>query len=76
LNAVADLVSSLHVDISQRVACPECSTERKKYNMKEGVNYTFGTPVKLVQGKKYENDAQKNRLIYEEFQYIKIKVQG
>jgi twinkle protein len=35
LNAVAELVSSLHVDVTQRVACPECSTERKKYNMKD-----------------------------------------
>lgn len=35
MNAVAELVSSLHVDVTQRVACPECSTERKKYNMKD-----------------------------------------
>jgi len=35
LNAVAELVSSLHVDVTQRVACPECSHERKKYNMKD-----------------------------------------
>lgn len=59
-----------------KTAADQIRTELKKYNMKEGVNYTFGTPVKLVQGKKYENDAQKNRLIYEEFQYIKIRVQG
>lgn len=59
-----------------KTATDQIRTELKKLGMKEGVNYTFGTPVKLVQGKKYENDAQKNRLLYEEFQYIKIKVQG
>jgi hypothetical protein len=47
-----------------------------KIGLTEGKDYTFGTPVKLVQGKKYENDAQKSRLIYEQFQYIKIKAQG
>ena len=32
MNAVAELVSSLHVPDHKRVACPECSYERKKYN--------------------------------------------
>lgn len=59
-----------------KTATDQIRDELKRLGMKEGVNYTFGTPVKLVQGKKYENDAQKNRLLYEEFQYIKIKVQG
>jgi len=35
LNAVAELVSSLHVELTKRVACPECSHQRKKYNMKD-----------------------------------------
>ena len=35
MNAVADLVSSLHVDVTRRVACPDCSSERKKYNVKD-----------------------------------------
>jgi hypothetical protein len=47
-----------------------------KRGRKEGENYTFAKPINLVQGKKYENDAKKNRLIYEQFQYIKIRAQG
>jgi hypothetical protein len=35
LNAVAELISSLHVPNHARVACPECSHERKKYNQKD-----------------------------------------
>jgi Tol biopolymer transport system component len=50
--------------------------ELAKYGLKENVDYTFAPPVELVQGKKYEKDAQKNRLIYEQYQYIKIKAQG
>ncbi len=50
--------------------------ELAKYKMYEGKDFTFGEPSKLVQGKEYENDAKKNRLIYEQFQYIKVRVQG
>ena len=35
MNAVANFVSSLHVPVSDRVICPECSHERKKHNMKD-----------------------------------------
>jgi twinkle protein len=35
MNSVAELVSSLHVPDQARVACPECSYERKKYNQKD-----------------------------------------
>jgi twinkle protein len=35
MSAVEQLVSSLHVPDSIRVACPECSHERKKYNQKD-----------------------------------------
>lgn len=59
-----------------KTARDQVRDELLKHGMKEGENYTFGTPVELVQGKKYEKDAQKNRLIYEQFQYIKIKAQG
>jgi twinkle protein len=35
MSAVEQLVSSLHVDTTDRVVCPDCSPERKKYNLKE-----------------------------------------
>ena len=35
MNAVADLVSSLHIDTTKRVQCPSCSSERKKYGSKD-----------------------------------------
>jgi tetratricopeptide (TPR) repeat protein len=59
-----------------KTAEDQVRTALTKAGKKEGVDYTFGEPIKLVQGKKYENDAKKNRLIYEQYQYIKIKVQG
>ena len=37
MNAVQEFVSSLHVQESERVACPSCSPQRKKYNLKEMV---------------------------------------
>ncbi len=59
-----------------KTAHDQVRDELSKHGAKEGVDYTFGKPIELVQGKKYEKDAQKNRLIYEQFQYIKIKAQG
>jgi tetratricopeptide (TPR) repeat protein len=47
--------------------------EMKIYGFVEGKDYIFGEPVKLVQGKKYENDAQKSKALYEPFQYIKVR---
>jgi hypothetical protein len=41
----------------------------------ENVDFKFDTSINKVQGKKYENDAIKNRTEYEKFQYIKVKVQ-
>jgi hypothetical protein len=41
----------------------------------ENVDFKFAAPVNVVQGKKYENDAMKNRTEYEKYQYIKVKVQ-
>lgn len=35
MNAIADVILSMHVDGSQRIACPECSHERKKSNLKD-----------------------------------------
>ena len=35
MNAVAELISSIHVGASKRVACPDCSYERKKSNEKD-----------------------------------------
>jgi twinkle protein len=35
MNSVSELVSSLRVDTTQRIACPDCSQDRKKYNMKD-----------------------------------------
>lgn len=48
----------------------------KAYGREEGKDYTFGTGTKAVQGKSYENDSVKNRLIYEQYQYVKVRVQG
>ena len=63
-------------DWRNKTAQDHISQSLLKYGLKEGADYTFGVPSKLVQGKKYENDAKKSRLIYEQFQYIKIKAQG
>lgn len=59
-----------------KTAHDQVRDELSKLGLSEGQDYSFGEPVKLVQGKKYEKDAKKNRLIYEQFQYIKIKAQG
>jgi tetratricopeptide (TPR) repeat protein len=48
----------------------------KAYGREEGKDYTFGTGTKAVQGKEYENDSKKNRLLYEQYQYVKVRVQG
>ena len=48
----------------------------KAYSREEGKDYSFGTGSKAVQGKEYENDSKKNRLIYEQYQYVKVRVQG
>lgn len=64
------------VENRSKTAHDQVRDELKKHGKEEGVHYTFGTPTSLVQGKKYEKDATKNRLIYEQSQYIKIKAQG
>jgi tetratricopeptide (TPR) repeat protein len=43
---------------------------------KRGTDFVFTDPTNLVQGKQYEKDAVANKTIYEQFQYIKIKVEG
>jgi Tol biopolymer transport system component len=48
----------------------------KAYGREEGKDYTFGKGAKAVQGKDYENDSKKNRLLYEQYQYVKVRVQG
>jgi Tol biopolymer transport system component len=48
----------------------------KAYGREEGKDYTFGKGIKSVQGKDYENDSKKNRLLYEQYQYVKVRVQG
>jgi Tol biopolymer transport system component len=48
----------------------------KAYGREEGRDYTFGKGTKAVQGKDYENDSKKNRLLYEQYQYVKVRVQG
>jgi hypothetical protein len=35
MNAVAEFVSSLHVDNHLRTVCPNCSKDRKKSHLKE-----------------------------------------
>lgn len=64
------------VDNRNKTAHDQIRDELIKYNKVEGKDYNFGEPNKLVQGKEYEKDAQKNRLIYEQYQYIKVRVQG
>jgi|694.fasta_scaffold01608_29 hypothetical protein len=59
-----------------KTAQDQIRDELAKYKRYEGKDYTFGDGQKLVQGKEYANDAKKNRLIYEQFQYIKVRVQG
>lgn len=59
-----------------KTAHDQIRDELAKYKRIEGKDYTFGDGQKLVQGKEYANDAKKNRLIYEQFQYIKVRVQG
>lgn len=48
----------------------------KSYGREEGKDYTFGKGTKAVQGKEYENDSKNNRLLYEQFQFVKVRVQG
>ena len=43
---------------------------------KRGTDFVFTDPINLVQGKVYEKDAAANKAIYEQFQYIKIKIEG
>lgn len=50
--------------------------ELEKLGYKREENFTFVKATALVQGKVYEKDAQENKSIYEQFQYIKIKVEG
>lgn len=64
------------VDNRSKTAHDQIRDELAKYKRVEGRDYTFGEPTNLVQGKEYANDAKKNRLIYEQFQYIKVRVQG
>jgi Tol biopolymer transport system component len=52
------------------------TTELEKLGFKKGTDFVFAPGVKLVQGKAYENDAQESKSIYEQFQYIKIKVES
>jgi hypothetical protein len=59
-----------------KTAHDQIRDELAKYKRTEGKDFTFGEATKLVQGKEYANDAKKNRLIYEQFQYIKVRVQG
>jgi len=35
MNAVESYISTLYVDVQERVVCPSCSPERKKYQLKE-----------------------------------------
>lgn len=44
--------------------------EAKGY--KKGTDFSFQEGKKLVSGPDYKNDAQKNKHIYEQFQYIKV----
>jgi hypothetical protein len=48
----------------------------KAYGREEGKDYSFGKGTKAVQGKEYENDSKKNRLLYEQYQFVKVRVQG
>lgn len=55
-----------------KTATEQVVQELTKLGLVKGKDYVFAEPRKLVQGKKYENDAQKNIRLYEEWQYIKI----
>ncbi|MDZ4823157.1 MAG: hypothetical protein SH856_06845 [Flavobacteriales bacterium] len=59
-------------DHRNETATDQVRQELAELGYKEGTDYTFVGARKLVQGKKYENDAKKNKMIYEQFQYIRI----
>lgn len=42
------------------------------HGFKLGVDFSFQSPRKLVTGPDYKNDAQKNKHIYEQYQFIKV----
>lgn len=50
--------------------------ELEKLGYRRGEHFMFTVSRKLVQGKAYEKDATTNKSVYEQFQYIKIKVEG
>jgi hypothetical protein len=52
------------------------TAELEKLGFKKGTDFEYAPGVKLVQGKAYANDAQESKSIYEQFQYIKIKVES
>jgi hypothetical protein len=79
--------SASYVPSASKKTNEELSAERSAYAMTtlkntllnngyiENVDFKFDKPLNTVQGKKYENDAIKNRTEYEKYQYIKVKVQ-
>ncbi len=85
MNAVAELVSSLHVDVTQRVACPECSHERKKYNMKDLAIHTKSDgwtyychhcqASGFVPFKTYKPRTENNVIPMRKFEQIKLQPQ-
>ena len=55
-----------------KTARSQIEDKLNKLGYKKGKDYDFGDNRKLVQGPKYRNDAQKNKAIYELYQYIKV----
>lgn len=50
----------------------EIAKKLTDHGFKQGEDFVFQSPRKLVLGPDYKNDAQKNKHVYEEFQYIKV----
>jgi hypothetical protein len=50
----------------------ELTKTLKDHGFEPGKDFQFQTPRKLVLGPDYRNDAQKNKHVYEQYQYIKV----
>ncbi len=50
----------------------ELTKTLKDHGFEPGKDFQFQTPRKLVSGPDYRNDAQKNKHVYEQYQYIKV----
>jgi tetratricopeptide (TPR) repeat protein len=55
-----------------KMATTEVTQALEELGYKEGEDFVFQEPRKLVAGPDYKNDAQERKAVYEKYQYIKI----